>query len=215
LSMRRIKEVLRLHYESGLGLRQISRALSVSPATVRGYLRRAEQAGLSWPLPAGLSDTQLEHHLFPPAIMMPSGERTLPDWVSLNKELKRKGVTLFLLWQEYKAVNPDGYQYSWFCDLYRAWSSKLDVSMRQTHKAGEKMFVDYAGQTLPITSPKTGEIEEAQIFVATLGASSYTFAEATWTQSLPDWIGSHTRAFTFFGGVTEILVPDNLKSGIT
>lgn len=213
--MRRIKEVLRLHYESGLGQRQISRALSVSRATVSEYLRRAEQSGISWPLPATLSDTQLEQRLFPPAIMMPSGERSLPNWVSLNKELKRKGVTLFLLWQEYKAVNPDGYQYSWFCDLYRAWSSKLDVSMRQTHKAGEKMFIDYAGQTLPITNPKTGEITEAQIFVATLGASSYTFAEATWTQTLSDWIGSHTRAFAFFGGVTEILVPDNLKSGVT
>ena len=213
--MRRIKEVLRLHYESGLGLRQISRALSVSPGTVSEYLRRAEQSGTSWPLPAGLSDTQLEQRLFPPVVMMPSGERSLPDWVSLNKELKRKGVTLFLLWQEYKAVYPDGYQYSWFCELYRAWSSKLDVSMRQTHKAGEKLFVDYAGQTLPITNPKTGEINEAQVFVATLGASSYTFAEATWTQTLPDWIGSHTRAFAFFGGVSEIVVPDNLKSGIT
>ena len=215
LSMRRIREVLRLHHESGLGQRQISRALSVSHATVSEYLRRAEQSGISWPLAATLSDTQLEQRLFPPLIMMPSGERSLPNWASLNKELKRKGVTLFLLWQEYKAVNPDGYQYSWFCDLYRAWSSKLDVSMRQTHKAGEKMFIDYAGQTLPITNPKTGEITEAQIFVATLGASSYTFAEATWTQTLSDWIGSHTRAFAFFGGVTEILVPDNLKSGVT
>ena len=145
LSMRRIKEILRLHYESCLGLRQISRALSVSPATVREYLRRVEQAGLSWPLPDTLSDAQLEQRLFPPPTMIPSGERSLPDWSGLNKELKRKGVTLFLLWQEYKAVNPDGYQYSWFCELYRAWSSKLDVSMRQTHKAGEKMFVDYAG----------------------------------------------------------------------
>lgn len=213
--MRRIKEVLRLHYESGLGLRQISRALSVSPSTVRGYLRRSEQAGLSWPLPDTLSDTQLEQRLFPPPIMMPAGERPLPDWASLNKELRRKGVTLFLLWQEYKAVYPDGYQYSWFCELYREWASKLDVSMRQTHKAGEKMFVDYAGHTLPITNPETGEIREAQVFVATLGASSYTFAETTWTQTLPDWIGSHTRAFSFFGGVTGILVPDNLKSGVS
>ena len=213
--MRRIKEVLRLHHESGLGLRQISRALRVSPATVSEYLRRAEESGISWPLPDLLSDTQLEQRLFPSSTMVPVGERPSPDWASQNKELKRKGVTLFLLWQEYKAVYPDGYQYSWFCEQYRTWSSKLDVSMRQTHKAGEKMFVDYAGQTLPITNPKTGEITEAQIFVATLGASSYTFAETTWTQTLPDWIGSHTRAFAFFGGVTEIIVPDNLKSGIT
>ena len=213
--MRRIKEVLRLHHESGLGRRQIGRSLSISHATVRGYLRRAEQAGLSWPLSDTLSDVQLEQRLFPPPIMIPAGERPLPDWASQNKELKRKGVTLFLLWQEYKAVYPDGYQYSRFCELYRAWASKIDVSMRQTHKAGEKLFVDYAGQSLPITNPGTGEIRVAQIFVATLGASSYTFAEATWTQSLPDWIGSHTRAFAFFGGVTEIIVPDNLKSGVT
>jgi len=215
LSMRRIKEVLRLHHESGLGQRQIGRALSITHATVREYLRRAEQSGLSWPLPATLSDTQLEQRFFPPPIMLPAGERPLPDWPAQHTELKRKGVTLFLLWQEYKAVYPDGYQYSWFCELYRAWSSKLDVSMRQTHKAGEKMFVDYAGQSLPITNPETGEIREAQVFVATLGASSYSFVEAAWTQTLPDWIGSHTRAFAFFGGVTEILVPDNLKSGVT
>ena len=213
--MRRIKEVLRLHYESGLGRRQIGRSLGISHATVRGYLRRAEQAGLSWPLPDTLSDAQLEQRLFPPLNMVPDGERPLPDWSSQYKELKRKGVTLFLLWQEYKAIYPEGYQYSRFCDLYRAWASKVDVSMRQTHKAGEKMFVDYAGQTLPVTNPQTGEIRQAQVFVATLGASSYTYAEATWTQTLPDWIGSHTRAFAFFGGVTEILVPDNLKSGVT
>lgn len=213
--MRRIKEVLRLHHESGLGQRQIGRALGISHATVREYLRRAGESGVSWPLPAALSETQLEQRLFPPLIMMPAGERPLPDWAALHKELKRKGVTLFLLWQEYKAVYPDGYQYSWFCERYRAWASKVDVSMRQTHKAGEKMFVDYAGQSLPITNPRTGEIREAQVFVATLGASSYTYAEATWTQTLPDWIGSHTRAFAFFGGVTEILVPDNLKSGVT
>ncbi len=215
LSMRRIKEVLRLYHESGLGRRQIGRSLSISHTTVREYLRRAEQSGLSWPLPDTLSDAQLEVRLFPPPIMVPAGERPLPDWSKQHTELKRKGVTLFLLWQEYKAVHPDGYQYSRYCELYRTWASKLDVSMRQTHKAGEKMFVDYAGQALPITDPETGDITEAQIFVATLGASSYTFAEATWTQNLPDWIGSHTKAFVFFDGVSEILVPDNLKSGVT
>jgi transposase len=212
--MRRIKEVLRLHFESGLGQRQIGRALGISHATVREYLRRAAHAGLSWPLPAALSETQLEQRLFPPPIMMSADERPLPDWSVQYKELKRKGVTLFLLWQEYKAVYPEGYQYSRFCELYRAWAGKVDVAMRQTHKAGEKMFVDYAGQTLSITDPQTGEIKQAQIFVATLGASSYTYAEATWTQTLPDWIGSHTRAFAFFGGVTGIIVPDNLKSGV-
>jgi transposase len=128
--------------------------------------------------------------------------------------MRKKSVTLELLWQEYKAAHPDGYQYSWFCERYREWAGKLSVTMRQTHTPGEKLFVDYAGQTLPIIDGLTGEIRPAQLFVAVLGASNYTFAEATWTQQLPDWIGSHVRSFEFMGGVTEILVPDNLKSGV-
>ena len=139
----------------------------------------------------------------------------VPDWATVHHELKRKGVTLFLLWQEYKAATPDGLQYSWFCQAYRAWASKLDLVMRQTHRAGEKLFVDYAGQSIPIVNRHSGEVHEAVIFVAVLGASNYTYAEATWTQSLPDWIGSHVRTFAALGGVPEIVVPDNLKAAVT
>jgi transposase len=139
----------------------------------------------------------------------------VPDWATVHQELKRKGVTLFLLWQEYKAATPDGMQYSWFCQTYRAWASKLDLVMRQTHRAGEKLFVDYAGPGIPVVNRHSGEVHEAVIFVAVLGASSSTYAEATWTQSLPDWIGSHVRAFAALGGVPEIVVPDNLKAAVT
>ncbi|NAT51357.1 IS21 family transposase, partial [Pseudomonas syringae] len=118
-------------------------------------------------------------------------------------------------WQEYRLAHPQGFQYSWFCEHYRLWAAKVDVVMRQEHRAGEKLFVDYAGQTAPIIDRQTGEIRQAQIFGAVLGASSYTFAEATWSQKLPDWLGSHVRCFVFFGGTTQILVPDNLRSGVT
>lgn len=213
--MRKIKEVLRLHLELGLGLRQVGRSLHIPHSTIREYLDRAANAGLGWPLPAELSDSQLEQRLFPPAPCLPTQDRPLPQWAEIHSELKRKGVTLTLLWEEYRSQHIGGYQYSRFCDLYREWCGKLTTSMRQLHKAGEKMFVDYAGHTLPIVDRSTGEIREAQIFVAVLGASSYTFAEATWSQALVDWIGSHTRALSFFGGVPQIIVPDNLKSGVS
>jgi transposase len=132
----------------------------------------------------------------------------------VHRELRRKGVTLALLWEEYQAVHPDGLQYSWFCDRYRAWAARLDVVMRQEHRAGEKLFVDYAGQTVPVIDRATGEVREAQIFVATLGASSYTYAEATWTQGLADWVGAHVRAFGFLGGVPEVVVPDDVPGNI-
>ena len=139
----------------------------------------------------------------------------LPDFHEIHKELQsRRGVTLNLLWQEYKEQHPDGYQYSWFCQHYRAWSARLDVVMRHEHRAGEKLFVDYAGQTREVVDPVTGAIRQAQIFVAVLGASNYTYAEATWSQQIEDWIGSHVRALAFFGGVPEAIVPDNLKSGV-
>ena len=161
-----------------------------------------------------LAEDELEQRLYggrlPPAI-----ERPEPDPAEIDVELRRKGVTLTLLWYEYKAAHPEGYQYSWFCDQYRAWSAKLDVVMRQEHRAGEKLFVDYAGQTVEVVDRRTGEVRQAQIFVAVLGASNYTYAEATWTQQLPDWIGSHVRTFQFFGGVPELAVPDNLRSGVT
>jgi transposase len=178
-------------------------------------VQRAQRAGLSWPLPEGLDDATLEQRLFPP--LAATGPRTplAPAWATVHRELKRKGVTLFLLWQEYKAATPEGFQYSWFCQAYRAWASKLTLVMRQHHRAGEKLFVDYAGQGIPVINGQTGEGQEVALFIAVLGAANSTYAEATWTQSLPDWIGSHGRTFTALGGVPEIVVPDNLKAAVT
>lgn len=139
----------------------------------------------------------------------------MPDWATVHHELKRKGVTLLLLWQDYKAATPAGLQYSWFCQTYRAWASQLDLVMRQTHRAGEKRCVDDAGQSLPVVNRHSGEVHEAVIFVAVLGASSSTYAEATWPQRLPDWIGSHVRTVAALGGVAEIVVPDHLKAAVT
>ena len=215
LSMRRIKEVLRLAWEAGFSSRMIAESCGIGRTTVREYLQRAKRAGLGWPLPEGITDCELETRMFPPACSLPGAERPLPDWQHLHEELRGRGVTLFVLWEEYKAANPEGFQYSRFCDLYRAWKGKLPVWMRQDHKAGEKMFIDYAGMTVPVRDGKTGETRQAQIFVATLGASYYTYAEATWTQTLPDFIAAHVRAFSYFGGVSALLVPDNLRSAVS
>ncbi len=212
--MRRIREVLRLA-AAGRSQREIAQAIGTARSTVSDYLKRAGRAGIGWPVPAELDDAALERALFPPPPALPAESRGLPDWAYVHRELKRKGVTLFLLWEEYKGMHPDGFQYSWFCQHYRAFAKRVDLVMRQPHRAGETTFVDYAGQTVAIVDRTTGEVREAQIFVAVLGASNYTFAEATWTQALPDWIGSHQRAFRFFGGVTATVVPDNLKAGIT
>ena len=213
--MRKIKEVLRLKWVSGLSNRQIAASCGIGRPTVSEYLRRAELAGLRWPLPDDLDEARLERLLFPPPPDLPAQQRGIPDWANIHGELKRPGVTLFLLWQEYRQAYPDGYQYSWFCEHYRAWQGKLDLVMRQDHRAGEKLFVDYAGQTVPVIDQTTGEVRQAQIFVAVLGASNYTYAEATWSQSLPDWIGSHVRTFRFLGGVPELVVPDNLRAGVS
>ena len=213
--MRKIKDVLRLHFDSGLGQRPIGLCLGLSRTTVGDYLRRAVRAGLSWPLPEDLSDHELDQRLFPPVVAVPVADRQVPDWSHIHTELKRKGVSLMLLWEEYQADNPQAYRYSRFCDLYRVWAGKLKLSMRQTHQAGEKLFVDYAGHTLEIVDPRSGEIRTAQIFVAVLGASNYTFADATWSQNLSDWLGSHRRCFEFFGGIPQIVVPDNLRSGVS
>ena len=213
--MRKIKDVLRLHFDSGLGQRPIGLCLGLSRTTVGDYLRRAVRVGLSWPLPEDLSDHDLEQRLFPPAVAVPVADRQVPDWSHIHTELKRKGVSLMLLWEECQADNPQAYRYSRFCDLYRTWAGKLKLSMRQIHRAGEKLFVDYAGQTLEIVDPSSGEIRTAQIFVAVLGASNYTFAEATWSQNLSDWLNSHRRSFEFFGGIPQIVVPDNLRSGVS
>src|SRR5665647_1432940 len=215
LSMRKVKEVLRLRWSLGMSQRTIAKSCGIGPTSVAEYLRRAERAGLKWPLPPELGDDQLERLLFPPPLSIPASQRPVPDWAKVHQELKRKGVTLYLLWEEYQAETRDGYGYSRFCELYGEWAGKLDLVMRQEHRAGEKLFVDYAGQTLPVVGRETGEVRETQVFVGVLGASSYTYAEATWTQGLPDWIGSHVRAFEFFGGVPEIVVPDNLRSGVS
>ena len=215
LSMRKIKEVLRLKFNCHLNNQAIANSCGIGRTTVREYVFRAARARLSWPLPDELTDSELERLLYPPRLSIPASERPLPNWTEIHRELKRKGVTLQLLWQEYKEAHPEGYQYSRFCDLYRTWASMLDLPMRQNHKAGEKLFVDYAGQTVPVVNRSTGEIQEAQVFVAVLGASNYTYAEATWTQKLPDWIASHVRTFVFMGGVPELIIPDNLRSGVS
>ena len=212
--MRKIREVLRLKHHQGHSNRAVAGACCIGAATVHEYLCRATAAGLSWPLPEALSDAEIEALLFP--VARPArNKRALPDFDHIARELRRKGVTLFLLWEEYHSVHPKGYGYSRFCELYRDYAGRLEPRLRQAHMAGEKLFVDYAGHTIAVLDRATGETRQAQVFVATLGASDYTYAEATWTQSLQDWISSHVRAFEFFGGVPEIVVPDNLKAGVT
>lgn len=213
--MRKIREVLRLKFELDLSERQISKSAHVSRSTISDYLSRFAVSGLSWPLPSGFADADIDARLFPHKPALPDALRPEPDWALVNRELRRKGVALFLLWQEYKASQPDGFLYSWFCERYRKWAGKLDAVMRQEHLAGEKCFVDYCGHTMPVTDRDTGEIRQAQIFVGVMGASDYTYAEATFSQTLPDWIGSHVRMLEHFGAAPEILVPDNLKSGVS
>jgi transposase len=212
LPMRKIRDVLRLA-AAGMSQRKIGPSLGMSATAVAVCIRRAERAGLAWPLPEGLSDDGLERLLYPPPTA--SERRPLPLWAEVHRELRRPGVTLRLLWEEHRAVFPEGYGYSRFCELYREWEERLLPTMRQTHVAGERLFVDYAGKTFTVIDGVTGKPRQAQLFVAALGASNYTYAEATWTQTLADWIGSHTRAFAFLGGVTAMVVSDNLKAGIT
>src|SRR5256714_1401907 len=212
-AMREIREVLRLCHEAGLSERQIAGSLRIAASTVHRYLDRAARAGLGWPLPDELDDQALERALFPP-IASPGVPRTPPDFAWVHRELRRKGVTLQLLWMEYKQAHPDGYQYSQFCWRYQQWAGRVDLVMRHTHRAGGKLFVDYAGATIPIYPPDA-PVWQAPLFVAVLGASNYTFAEATASQQLPCWIGSHVRCFEFLGAVPALLVPDNLRSGVS
>ena len=215
VSMRRVREILRLKYEAGATERAIARSLGIARSTVALTLERAAAAELSWPLPATLTDRVLEAMLYASAGASQGWRRKAePDWTHVHRELRRPGVTLMLLWEEYRASEPGGYSYSRWCELYRAWEGRLSPTMRQSHPAGERMFVDYAGQTVELIDGRSGEIRQAQIFVAVMGASSYTYAEASWTQSLPDWIGSHVRALAFMGGVPAQLVPDNPKVGV-
>lgn len=212
--MRKVKEILRLKLECGLSCRQVSRSCGVGHGTVWEYLSRAAAAGLSWEQVQGMEEATLERALYPPPAPVRRSERPLPDWTTVQRELRRQGVTLSLLWQEYKERFPDGLQYSRFCDLYREWKGRLSVTMRQEHRAGEKTFVDWCGPTVEIIDRSTGEVRPASIFVAVLGASSYTYAEATPSQELTDWIGAHVRAFEFFGGVSELIIPDNPRTGV-
>ena len=212
--MRKITEVLRLKFEAKLSHDQVARAVGLSKGVVGKYISLAKAQGLSWPLPEGMDEAALESRLYPPREA--STRFAEPDHATIHAELKRKGVTLQLLWSEYVAeAGARAYRYTQFCEHYRQWVKRQKRSMRQVHRAGEKLFIDYCGPTVPIVDAATGEFRQAQVFVAVLGASSYTYAEATWTQELPQWIASHQRAFEFFGGVVELLVPDNLLSGVT
>jgi transposase len=208
--MRQIREILRLKYEQGLRHRAIARACGVSVGTVSEYVQRAQRAGLGWPLPAELGDAALEARLF--SVPEPSRERGVPDLLTVHQELKRPGVTLHLLWEEYRGVHPQGYGYSQFCELYRRWAAKLKPSMRQQHRAGEKTFIDFSGKR---PHRRTGEEVPVELFVAALGASGYTYAEATRSQQLHDWVSAHTRMLEYFGGTSAIWVPDQLKSAVT
>jgi transposase len=213
--MRKIKDLLRLKFQQRLSHRQIAQSLGISVGGVHAYLQRAQEAQVTWPQSEQIPESELEKRLFPSARLLAPEPVPLPDWANVKRELARKGVTLLLLWEEYRAKHPTGLGYSQFCRRFDAYNKALDPRMRQSHKAGEKLFVDYAGMTLSLSDPTTGQGCQAQIFVATMGASSYTYAEATLTQSVPDWIGAHVRAFAFFGGTPELLVCDNLKTGIT
>lgn len=211
--MRKIREVLRLKFDAGLSDSAIARSIGAARSTVNECLHRAKAAGIGWPLPGELDEAALYARLYP---KVEARTRVpLPDFAALQSELKRPGVTRLLLWQEYKAAHPDGWQYSVFCDQYRRWLATQDLVLRQHHQPGDKCFVDYAGHTVGVIDRHTGEVREAQVFIAVLGASAYTFAEATWTQQLPDWLASHVRALEFFGGCPAAFVPDNLKSGVT
>ncbi len=215
--MRKTKEVLRLRYELRLGHRQIARSCSIGQSTVYDYLKRAEAAGIAWPLPEGWDDERLERALFVyPSDQERRPQHPQPDFASIHEQLQRHAhLTLALVWEEYRQARPEGYRYSRFCELYQRWRRRLDVVLRQEHKAGEKMFVDWAGATIPVHNPSTGQVRQASLFVAVLGASSYTYAEAMRDQQLEAWLEAHLHALEFFGGAPRLIVPDNAKTGVT
>lgn len=211
--MRHVKEALRLA-AGGLSLREISRSLGIGHTTAREYLERAQRAGLSWPLPPELNEAELEERLFPKVTAV-AAERPLPDWLAVHKDLKRsKHVTLKLLWIEHREAHPDGLGYTQFCTRYHQWLGRQDVVMRLSYPAGERMFLDFCGDTVPVVDRETGEIQQAQVFVATLGFSGYLYAEACWRQDLESWLAAHEHAFEHVGGVPQLLVPDCLKAGV-
>lgn len=215
--MRKIKEVLRQRFALGLHQDQIARSCSIGQATVHRYLERAAAAGLTWPLPEGCDDPHLNALLFPArSEQPPPAGRPGIDCAAVHRQLQSHAhITLQLVWEEYRETQPEGYSYSRFCELYQRWSRHQNVVLRQDHVAGEKMFVDWAGDTVPIYDHKSGESTAASIFIATLGASNYTFAYATPNQELLQWIDCHVRAFEFYQGATKLLVPDNLRTGVS
>ncbi|MGH2507576.1 MAG: IS21 family transposase [Ktedonobacteraceae bacterium] len=212
-NMRRIRETIQLHFENGLSTNRIASSLGIARSVVQECIRRARHEKLQWPLPEDLDDTALERLLYP----RPKATRKAvePDWEYIHRELRRNGVTRELLWTEYTQRVENSYSYQQFCRLYRRWEKRLNLVMRQDHRAGEKLFVDFAGATLPVTNPETGEVTDAQLFVAVLGASNYTYAEACSSQSIDSWIAAHIRTFEYMKGVPEILIPDNLKAAVT
>ncbi len=213
-AMRKIREVLRLRFGEGLSLRDVSASLQVPVTTVGDHVRRAEAAGVGWPVPPDLDDAALEALLFA-GPTPPSSPRPMPDWQKIHTELHRPGVTLMLLWFEYKETFPDGYAYSQFCEHYRKWRRRLDVVMRQSHTAGEKLFVDFPGHKIPIYDAATGELTfEAELFVAVLGASNYLYAEAVASQELAHWVGAHVNTFQFLGGCPAVVVYENVPRNI-
>lgn len=217
ISMQKLKEILRLKYSAKLSHRQIAKSLSISPSVVSTYTNRAAQLGIhSWPLEEKWDDLALNRAFLNTKTVLKKDSMPVPDWSQIKQALTNKIMTLQLLWEEYKAANPSQhYSYNHYCRLYKKWLGTQKLSMRQSHKAGEKLFVDYCGKTIEICDPKTGEIRIAQVFVAVLGASNYTYVEATYSQGLEDWIMSHVRCLEFLGGTPELIIPDNLKSAVT
>jgi transposase len=213
--MRTLREVLRLKFQMKLSGRAIARSCALSPGTVSDYLGRIAVAKLGWPLPPELDDDEALTRLLFPSENHPVKNRPEPDWAHVHAELRRKHVTKQLLWQEYREAHVDGLEYSQFCENYRRWSGRLSVTMRQSHRAGEKLFIDFSGDGIEVTDPATGECRTAKLFVAVLGGSNLTYVEPAFSEDLRTWIGCHVRAFDFFGGCPEVLVPDNLKSGVT
>ena len=214
--MRKIKEVLRLRFEVQLGQREIARACSISQGAVHNYLKKAAAAGIGWPLPEDWDEKRIEETLFGDRHPIERRQRALPDFPSLHEQFQQhRHLTLQLVWEEYRQVHPEGYGYSRFCELYGRWLRKQDVVLRQNHKPGEKGFVDWAGRTIPIQDPRTGEIRGAALFLMVLGASNYTYAEATLDQQMAAWLRCHIHAFEYFGGVPRLLVPDNTRTGVS
>jgi len=211
--MRHVREILRMGLACGMNSRQISQSLRIAHSTAQKYLKTAHKIGLDWNGVGLLGDEELAKMVSVRPVRNQS--KPLPDFKQIHLDLKKPGVTLMLLWQEYKDKNPDGYQLTQFCQLYHVFTGTLRVTLRQTYTAGEVMFVDYSGQTVPIYDRDTGSVSQAEIFVAVLGASNYAFSEATADQGLASWVGSHVHAFEYFGGVPWKTVPDNLRSAVT